>query len=192
VSTNRAAPRARIGAPGVAAMVIGALLLLLSFTRLEWYQAPKATGDSVGKITFSDLHHNLSSFPEQGRPAASVAYFGWPAWVLLIALIFVAFAANLPIKTSDGLRTLGFFLGLVGVAFTYYTLSRYAEATHDLFGTSSGALDNADLDIWCALGGYLLAGVGAALGPLSPKESEHEHRTVHRPVRTHHARLGAA
>ena len=90
--------------------------------------------------------------------------------VLLIALIVVAFGANLPSRASDGLRVLGFFLGLVGVAVTYYTLSRYAEATHDLFGTSSGALDNADLGIWCALGGYLLAGVGAALGPLPPKE----------------------
>jgi hypothetical protein len=171
VSTNKTTSRGRIGAPGIGLMVIGALLLLLSFTRLEWYKTPKATGDSVAKITFSELHHNLNSFPDQGRPAASVAYFGWLAWVLLIALIFVAFAANLPTKASDGLRMLGFFLGLVGVAVTYYTLSRYAEATHDLFGTSSGALDNADLGIWCALGGYLLAGVGGALGPLSPKEN---------------------
>src|SRR6185437_8877026 len=117
------------------------------------------------------LHHNLASFPAQGRPAASVAYFGWLAWVLLLVLIVVAFGANLPNKASDGLRLLGFFLGLVGVAVTYYTLSRYAEATHDLFGTSSGALDNADLGIWAALGGYLLAGIGAALGPLPAKES---------------------
>lgn len=157
--------------PGIALLVVGAVSLLLSFTTLEWYKTPKSTGDSIGKITFSELHHNLNSFPAQGRPAASVAYFGWLAWVLLIALIVVAFAANVPSKASDGLRMLGFFLGLVGLAVTYYTLARYAEASHDLFGTSNGALDNADLGIWCALGGYVLAGLGAALGPLPPKES---------------------
>lgn len=171
MNANRTGPSTRIGAPGIGLMAIGAVALLLSFTRLEWYKTPTATGDSVGQITFSELHHNLSHFPDQGRPAASVAYFGWLAWVLLMALIVVAFAANLPLKRPDGLRVLGFFLGLVGVALTYYTLSRYAQATHDLYGTSSGALDNADLGIWCALGGYLLAGVGAALGPLSSKES---------------------
>jgi hypothetical protein len=171
VSTNRTTAGERIGAPGIAVMVVGAVLLLLSFTALAWYKTPKATGDTVGKITFSALHHNLTSFPEQGRPAASVAYFGWLAWVLLLVLIVVAFGANLPNKASDGLRLLGFFLGLVGIAVTYYTLSRYAEATHDLFGTSSGALDSADLGIWAALGGYLLAGIGAALGPLPAKES---------------------
>jgi hypothetical protein len=160
----------RIGVPGVALMTAGAVLVLLSFTTLRWYRQAKEKGDSVTKVGFAELHHNLDRFPAAGRPAASVAYFSWLAWVLLIALIVVALAANLPGKASDTLRMVGFFLGLVGVAFTYYTLSRYTEATHDLFGTSSSALNNADVGIWCALGGYLLAGVGAALGPLGARE----------------------
>jgi hypothetical protein len=159
----------RIGAPGIGVMVVGAVLLLLSFTTLDWYQAPKSQGDSVSKIGFAELHHNLDSFPAGGRPGPSEAYFSWLAWVLLIAVIIVAFAANLPTKASDGLRMFGFFLGLLGVAFTYYTLSRYAQAAHDLFGTSSGALTHADIGIWAALGGYLLAGIGAAFGPLGAR-----------------------
>ncbi|MEO8889224.1 MAG: hypothetical protein ABI301_02340 [Jatrophihabitantaceae bacterium] len=168
MGTDERTARGRIGAPGIVFMIGGAIGLLLSFTTFEWYSAPKATGDSVGKITFSELRHNLDRFPAQGRPSASVAYFGGLAWALLIALIIVAFAANLPIRASNGLRLLGLFLGLAGAALTYYTLSRYAQATHDLFGTGSGALDNASLGIWCALGGYLLAGIGAALGPRPP------------------------
>ena len=62
-------------------------------------------------------------------------------------------------------------LGMVGIALTYYALARYAEATHGLFGTGSGALDDADVGSWCALGGFLLAGVSAASGPTQTEES---------------------
>lgn len=161
----------RIGVVGVGLVSAGAIALILSFTTLEWRHRPAAHGDTVTRIDFSALRRNLEHFPAGGKPAASIAYFSWLCWVLLIALIIVGFAANLPSRGSDGLRLTGFFLGLVGAAFTYYALSRYAEATHDLFGTSSGALDNADLGIWFALAGYLLAGLGSALGPMAARGS---------------------
>lgn len=154
----------RIGVVGVGLVSLGAIMLILSFTTLEWRRVA-ARGDSVGEIDFAALRQNLEHFPAGGKPGATVAYFTWLCWVLLIALILLGYAANLPTPSSNGLRLGGFFLGLVGAAFTYYALSRYSLATHDLFGTSSGALDNADLGIWFALGGYLLAGAGAAVGP---------------------------
>lgn len=161
----------RIGVPGVGLVSAGAIALILSFTTLEWRHRPAAHGDTVTRIDFAELRQNLEHFPAGGKPAASIAYFSWLCWVLLIALIVIGFAANLPSRGSDGLRLTGFFLGLVGAALTYYALSRYAEATHDLFGTSSGALDNADLGIWFALAGYLAAGLGSALGPMSARGS---------------------
>jgi Na+/proline symporter len=158
----------RIGVFGIVLVSAGAIMLILSFTTLEWRKLV-ARGDAVSEIDFAALRQNLEHFPAGGKPGPTVAYFTWLCWVLLIALILVGFAANLPTRRSNGLRLLGFFLGLVGAAFTYYALSRYSLASHDLFGTSSGALDNADLGIWFALGGYLLAGAGSAIGPRQPR-----------------------
>ncbi|HZY75068.1 MAG TPA: hypothetical protein VFE40_02030 [Jatrophihabitantaceae bacterium] len=158
----------RIGIPGIVLVSAGAIMLILSFTTLEWRKLA-ARGDAVSEIDFAALRQNLEHFPAGGKPGPTVAYFTWLCWVLLIALIVVGFAANLPTRRSNGLRLAGFFLGLVGAAFTYYALSRYSLASHDLFGTSSGALDNADLGIWFALGGYLLAGAGSSIGPMQPR-----------------------
>ena len=148
----------------------GGAVVLLSFTRLEWKRRPQG-GDVVERIDFAALRHNLEHFPASGRPSASVAYFEWLGWALLIALIVVGFAANVPGAASTPLRLLGLTLGLVGAALTYYTLARYAQATHDLFGTSNRALENSEDGTWFALGGFLVAGVGATLGPLTVRRS---------------------
>lgn len=159
-------PRIRhVGLPGMLLVLWGGAVVLLSFTRLEWKKRPRG-GDVVDRIDFAALRHNLEHFPAAGRPSASVAYFEWLGWALLITLIVVGFAANLPWPGSTPLRVLGFVLGLVGAALTYYTLARYAQATHDLFDTSSHALENSEDGTWFAIGGYLVAGAGAALGPL--------------------------
>jgi hypothetical protein len=166
---RRQPPRVRqFGLPGMLLVLWGGAVVLLSFTRLEWKQRPTG-GDVVERIDFAALRHNLEHFPAAGRPSASVAYFDWLGWALLIALIVVGFAANVPGPASTVLRLLGFVLGLVGAALTYYTLARYAEATHDLFGTSSHALENSEDGTWFAIGGFLVAAVGAALGPLTAK-----------------------
>lgn len=156
----------RVGVLGMLVVTLGAVMLIMSFTSLDWRQRASNGGDNVGTIDFAALRQNLEHFPAAGRPAATVAYFTWLCWVLLLALIVVGFVANVPSPWSNGLRLTGFFLGMVGAAFTYYALTRYAQATHDLFGSSSGALDNSDLGIWFALFGYLLAGVGSAIGPM--------------------------
>ena len=155
----------RVGVPGMLLVLWGGAVLLLSFTRLDWKRRPTG-GDVVQRIDFAALRHNLEHFPAAGRPSASVAYFDWLAWALLIALIVVGFAANMPHRATGALRLLGLVLGLVGAAWTYYTLARYAQATHDLFGTSSDALRNSEDGTWFAFGGDLVAGLGAALGPV--------------------------
>ena len=169
---GRPATGQRIGLVGMGLVSVGAIMLILSFTTLEWRRLSASRGDSVSKIDFVALRQNLEHFPAGGKPAATVAYFTWLCWVLLIALIVVGFAANLPSRSSNGMRLAGFFLGMVGAAFTYYALSRYSQATHDLFGTSSGALDNADVGIWFALIGYLLGSAGSALGPMHARQAK--------------------
>lgn len=137
-------------------MIAGAVMLLVSFTSLNWY--PGSTGaDAVPDITFRKLHAQSHG---PGVPAITEAYFSWLAWVLLIAVIVVAVLANLPSRTANALRMLGFFLGLVAAALTYLAL----EEPHE--GTTGSALDHAQSGIWLALAGYLVAGIGAVIGPL--------------------------
>jgi hypothetical protein len=144
-------------------MIVGAAVVLVSFTSLDWYAGSQGA-DAVHGIGFSDLHHNLASLVMV--PAATKAYFAWLAWVLLILVIVVALVANLPVVASNGLRVLGLFLGLVGAAFTYYALAEYIQALHDQGAQPGGVLDHARAGIWLAMGGYVLAGLGASLGPL--------------------------
>jgi hypothetical protein len=157
--TNTAAPESRsIGAPGIALTLVGAVLLMISFTAVDWY--PGSTGPSaIAHITFTDLHRLTTANTTVG---IATAYFGWLAWVLLILVIAVGLAANLPTRAANGLRAAGFALGLAGAACTYLALSKLASAS----GGSVGAFDHARIGVWLALAGYLVAGAGAAIGPL--------------------------
>ena len=52
-------------------------------------------------------------------------------------------------------------VGVVGTAATYYALAQYFDAS----GSTHNVLYNSTWGLWTALVGYLLAGVGAAIGP---------------------------
>ena len=151
-----ARPPARVGVVGVALMVAGAVMVLVSFTAADWYEGTRGA-DSVGPRTFGSLH-TLTKYP--GTPAVPHAYFSWLAWVLLIASIILALGANLPTAYANHLRVLGALVGMVGAGATYVAI----EQPHQ--GTSGSAFDNASAGIWLALLGFLLAGAGAAIGPL--------------------------
>jgi hypothetical protein len=146
-----------IGVAGIGLVLLGVVALLVSFTApVDWY--PGSTGPSaVAHIRFSDLHHLTAA---SGSVAIAKAYFGWLAWVLLIVLIIVGFAANMPTPAADGLRVLGFVVGLAGAAVTYVALNRLAGSAG-----SGGAFEHSRAGVWLAVTGYLVAGVGAAVGP---------------------------
>jgi hypothetical protein len=154
-----AAPSARraIGVRGIGLVLVGAGLVLLAIRFLHWYDVP-AGHDSSGDVTFSKLH---ASAEQLGGAGVATAYFGWLAWVLLIAGILVGVAANVPSPLCDPLRVAGFLAGIVGAAGTYYALAQHFNAT----GSHHNVLHNATWGVWAALLGYLLTAAGAALGP---------------------------
>ena len=149
--------RRAIGLPGVALVLLGALLVLLSFRFLDWYDVP-ASADSSGDVTFSKLH---ASAEQLGGAGVATAYFAWLAWVLLLAVIVVGVAANVPSPAADGLRVAGFLVGALGVAGTYYALAQHFDAT----GSTHDVLHNSTWGLWAALLGFLIAAGGAGLGP---------------------------
>jgi hypothetical protein len=109
-------------------------------------------------VTFSKLH---DSSEQLGGAGVASAYFGWLAWVLLLASIVVGVAANVPSPLADGLRVGGFVVGVIGVGGTYYALAQHFNAT----GSAHNVFHNATWGVWAALVGFLLAAVGAVLGP---------------------------
>ena len=156
VAREQAPPRA-VGVPGIVLVLLGAVLALLSFRFLHWYDVP-AGHDSSGDVTFSKLH---TSADQLGGAGMAAAYFGWLAWLLLIAGIVLGVAANLPTPMSDALRVTGFLVGLLGVGGTFYALAQHFNAT----GSRNGILHNATWGTWAAAAGFALIAVGAVLGP---------------------------
>lgn len=143
---------------GIALVLVGAVLVLLSFATLDWYAAPPPGPDVVsGSTTFSALHHNADQL---GGAGLASAYFSWLSWLLLIAVITVGAATLVVRKNVDAYRVGGLFLGLVGAATTYYALNQMAGAS-----SGGGTFDHASIGVWLTLAGFLLAGAGAAIGP---------------------------
>ena len=147
----------RIGVTGVGLVLSGAVLALLSFRLMHWYDVP-AGHDSSGDVTFGKLR---ASTDQLGGAAVASAYFHWLAWLLLLAGIVLGVAANVPSRIADALRLSGFVIGLLGLGATLYALAQHFQATASRYGI----LHNATWGIWFALAGFALIAAGASLGP---------------------------
>jgi hypothetical protein len=146
--------------PGVVTVITGAALILVSFQFLDWYDVPPRSADTAGNVTFDKLQ---SSADQLGGAGVASAYFDWLAWVLLILVILAGVAANFPTPMADALRVVGFLLGVIGVAGTYYALAQHFNAT----GSKHNVFYNSTWGLWLALAGFVAAAAGAALGPRS-------------------------
>lgn len=157
------APSTRtIGLAGPGMTLAGAALVLLSY-QAPWYgggAGPYSGSASAAKI--GDLRWVATNF---GVPEVSRVYFGWLAWALLLSLALVGLAAGVASGATRALRGLGLVLGLVGAVLTYVALSKILPSLHDL-SPYHGA--SRQIGLYLAIGGYLVAGVGAAIGPSGP------------------------
>ena len=150
--------------PGVALVLAGAVLILVSFGFLDWYDVPARGADSVGNATFG----HLQSLADQLSGAGSAhAYFGWLGWVLLIALILAGVAANVPFSAADPCRVAGFLLGLAGLVITYLAVTQLHNAQVAAGAAKHSVFYNSTWGLWAALVGFALGAVGAVLGPRS-------------------------
>jgi hypothetical protein len=160
VSTTQAGRRTtRLTA--VALVLAGAVLVLISFRFLDWYEVAHRA-DSAGDITFSTLHGNADQLSGAGT---ATAYFDWLSWLVLILLIGVGMAANLGAPKTDALRVAGFLLGLVGAAATYFAIAQLHNAQVAAGAERHSVFYNSSWGLWGAFTGYLIAAAGAAIGP---------------------------
>ena len=147
--------RDSVGVVGVVLVVVGAVLLLIAFTTLTWYEV-----GSRASITFGTLH-DLST--RAGGARAPRWYFGWLAWLLLALVVVVGIAANVRSALSVPLRVVGLLTGLAGLAATYWALHKVV--------TPASVFDHARAGVWFAFAGFLVAGLGASVGPDASREA---------------------
>jgi hypothetical protein len=150
-----------IGVPGVGLAVAGGALVLVAFRFLAWYDAPART-DAAPRVTFGQLHGNADQL---GTASTATAYFDWLGWVLLLALVALGVAANLPGRPSDALRVAGFLLGVVGVGATYFAVAQLHNAQVAAGAARHSVFFHATWGLWLTLAGFALGAIGAALGP---------------------------
>ncbi len=144
---------ARFGVVGATLAGIGAVLLVIAFTAVNWR-------GGAASSTFGDLGNTL----DVNGAANGVAhnYFGWLGWLLAVLVVTVAILANLPSAASGPLRALGAVGAAAAIAVTFFAINLYSD--------HSGYFDylkDARLGFYFALAGFLLAGIGAMVGPTS-------------------------
>jgi hypothetical protein len=161
VVTSATQAQRGFGLPGALLVIAGGVLLIVAIGFLDWYATP-AAADSAPRITFGELHDSADQL--SGAGAAS-AYFDWLAWVLVIALVGVGVAANLPIAPADPLRVVGFLVGLIGLAATYFAVTQLHNAQVAAGGQRHNAFFNSTWGLWLAFAGFALGTAGALLGP---------------------------
>jgi hypothetical protein len=143
---------------GVGVVLAGAVIVLASFRFLDWYDIPGQATDTTHSVTFSSLENSADQL---SGATVTGTYFDWLGWLLLIALIVVGVGANVRSNFADPLRASGFVLGLLGAATTYLAMARYFSAT----GSDHNVFYNSSWGLWAALSGFVVGGVGAAIGP---------------------------
>jgi hypothetical protein len=154
--------RRRVRVSGVVLVLAGAVLVLVSFGLLDWYDVPaRNTADATGEITFGALH---SSSAQVGGTALATAYFGWLAWLLLIGLIIAGVAGNLPFGTIDPFRVAGFLFGTLGATATYFAVAQLHNAQVSAGAEKHSVFYNSTWGLWAALLGFALGALGAVLG----------------------------
>ena len=152
------AGRADVRGSGLLLVLGGAGFVLISFRFLDWYQVPTSGADTAGDPTFPALR---DSAQQLGGAGVALAYFTWLSWALAIAVAVLGASAVLPLPGAGPLRLLGFLAGVLGAVATYYALAQHQNAV----GSAHSVFHNATWGVWAAIGGFLVAGLGAALGP---------------------------
>jgi hypothetical protein len=157
---------------GLAAL--GAGLVTGSFTVLDWFRHSGA--EDLGSWKFGQVHGLLDRL--NGFDSVSIAsklYFSWLGWVLLAGAVAAMVVAHLSTRVAKAFRLVGPAMAVVGIVMTFVALRvlnsgdpRYTEY-----------ITHADLGFWCAVAGFAIIGVTAAMGePATARKSRSRQAAV--------------
>lgn len=164
--------------PGTVLVGVGAVLILLAFTVLDWFEA--GFFGNGGDATFRGVHDALDATKRKAAAdgvsghisyGGSDLYFSWLGWVLLVAAVAAAGLALSQFGSSIwGLRWLAAVVAMTGVGLTFLALNLVTfegNASNNANAPSYGDyVSHSSLGAWSAIAGFLLILVGCfAPGP---------------------------
>jgi hypothetical protein len=146
-------PGLAFGVLGTVIAAVGAVLVVLSFTVLDWL-----TRGSEPDSHFRTIRRVLS---RDAVPAAGPAklYFSWLGWALLVAVVVFALLANLPSPLTNAFRVIGALGAAAAIAVTFVAIKLADGPAYSEY------LKHARIGFYVAVGGFLLVGIGALVGP---------------------------
>ncbi|SHH01324.1 hypothetical protein SAMN05443575_3088 [Jatrophihabitans endophyticus] len=142
----------QFGIGGMVCALLGAILLIVCLTALDWFST-----DRHGTLSFGDVGDLLDGRGDATGFAS--AYFGWFAWVFLLVSVVAAVGSSFPSPALRALRVVG-----VVAAFAAAGLSFLAIQVTDSRSYVDWLAD-ARVGFYLAVVGFVLIGVGAAIGP---------------------------
>ncbi len=141
---------------------VGAVLVVVAFTTLHWFSGDTGSGPSS---TFSNIHKVLDGAGKFAEGPAKL-YFSWLGWVLLAAAALTALIAAAP-TVGRPFRVVGTLIAVAGIVATFFAIKLAKTSALD-----RGYIDylkHARFGFYFAVGGFLLIGVGAIIGPSSKR-----------------------
>jgi hypothetical protein len=155
-------PSERFGVVSAVLTGLGALLVIVAFTALNWFPKNVVAGSSS---KFSDIHKALGLIGGLAEGPAKL-YFSWLGWALLAAAAVTALLAALP-AVGAPFRVIGVLVAVAGIAMTFVAihLLKSSDQVPSSYNSYSGWLKHARIGFYVALAGFALMAVGAATGP---------------------------
>lgn len=151
-------PSRKFGILGALLTAAGALLIVLAFTVIDWFKGPSGTTRP------GDLHRILSHAGNLSE-GLSKAYFSWLGWALLALAVLTALIAAAP-TLGGPFRIIGPVVAAAAIAVTFVGIQLFRSSVVNGTGVSySTYLNNARVGFYLTLAGFVLIGIGAALGP---------------------------
>lgn len=154
-------PSQAFGIAAALVTLLGAVAVILAFTSVNWFKG--ATSSDPAR--FGNIRSLLDS---SGASAATLAkaYFGWLGWTLLAVAVLTAILAAVP-TIGAAFRVIGPVVALGAVIVTFFAIQllKSGISADQALSSYGDYLKNARLGFYLALGGFVLIGVGAALGP---------------------------
>jgi hypothetical protein len=154
-------PSQRFGVVSAVLTGLGALLVILAFTALDWYGDGGVSGS---KSKFSDIHKTLDLVGGFAQGPAKL-YFSWLGWALLAAAAVTALLAALP-TVGMPFRVFGAAAAVAGIVATFLAIQllKNSDAVPRSYRGYSTWLKHARIGFYVAVAGFVLMAVGAATG----------------------------
>ncbi len=137
---------------GIASSVmalLGGIVGIVALTGLEWFK---------GGISFSDMSSRLDAAGSLAN-GFSAAYFSWVAWAFLVVAVAAAVMASFPSPALRAFRIIGVVVGFAAAGLSFLALQLVDNSSY------TDNLVHARVGFYLILVAYVLAGIGAAIGP---------------------------